>query len=111
MVVMNTKRVLISVALGAVFGAICAYGTASNIPEGLPLMPILAATFYDRVLIGIVIGIADCIKAQPALRGAVLGAIVSVVIAIPSGTTGGAILIGAGIVYGVIIDLVATRTS
>ena len=108
---MNTKRVLISVALGILFGAVCAYGSANNLPAGMPAMPILAAIFYDRVLIGLVVGIADGIKANPALRGAVLGAILSVLIAIPAGVTGGAILIGAGIAYGVIIDVVATRTS
>jgi len=37
--------------------------------------------------------------------------VVSLLITIPSGITGGALLMGAGVVYGMVTDLVATKFS
>ncbi|MEA2046027.1 MAG: hypothetical protein U9N48_05855 [Euryarchaeota archaeon] len=109
---MDTKRVLISTALGLLFGGICTYGSVDHIPSELPMVPILASIFYNRVLLGFVIGIADGIEISPALRGAVLGLIVSAAIAIPTGVVeSAAVIIAAGIVYGIIIDVVATKAS
>ncbi len=82
---MDTKRVLISAVLGLLFGGICAYGSVGHIPSELPMAPILASIFYNRVLLGFVIGIANSIEISPALRGAVLGIVVSAAIAIPTG--------------------------
>jgi hypothetical protein len=106
----NTRRIKISLALGVVAGAICLYGTLTSIP-GVLSLPILATIFYDRVLLGFVVGIAYGLKIHPVIRGAIIGAVVSLIIAIPSGITGGALLMGAGVVYGIIIDLVATKFS
>ena len=106
----NTRRMKISVVLGVVAGAICLYGTLTSIP-GVLTLPILATIFYDRVLLGFVVGIANGLKIHPLIRGAIIGALVSLLIAIPSGITGGALLMGAGVVYGIFIDLVATKFS
>ena len=106
----NTRRIKISVALGFLAGAICLYGTLTSIP-GVLTLPILATIFYYRVLLGFVVGIAYGLKIHPLIRGAIIGAMVSLLIAIPSGITGGAFLMGAGVVYGIIIDIVATRFS
>ena len=106
----NTRRIKISVGLGVVAGAICLYGTLTSIP-GVLTLPILATIFYDRVLLGFVVGIAYGLKIHPLIRGAIIGAVVSLLIAIPSGITGGALLMGTGVVYGIIIDIVATRFS
>ena len=106
----NTRRIKISVGLGVVAGTICLYGTVTSIP-GVLTLPILATIFYDRVLLGFVVGIAYGLKIHPLIRGAIIGAVVSLLIAIPSGITGGALLMGAGVVYGIIIDIVATRFS
>jgi hypothetical protein len=106
----NTRRIKISIALGVIAGAICLYGTLTSIP-GVLTLPILATIFYDRVLLGFVVGIAYGLKIHPLIRGAIIGALVSLLIAIPSGITGGALLMGAGVVYGIIIDLVATKFS
>ncbi|MGD0953701.1 MAG: hypothetical protein ABR985_15155 [Methanotrichaceae archaeon] len=100
----NTRRIKISVALGGVAGAICLYGTLTSIP-GVLTLPILATIFYDRVLLGFVVGIAYGLKIHPLIRGAIIGAVVSLLIAIPSGITGGALLMGAGVVYGMVTDL------
>ena len=94
--------------MGVVAGAICLYGTMTSIP-GMLTWPILATIFYDRVLLGFVVGIAYGLRMHPLIRGAVIGAVVSLLIAIPSGITGGALLMGAGVVYGIIVDLVATK--
>lgn len=106
----NTRRIKISLALGVIAGVICLYGTMTSIP-GVLTIPILATIFYDRILLGFVVGIADGFKINPLIRGAIIGAVVSLLIAIPSGITGGALLVGAGVVYGIFIDLVATKFS
>ena len=48
---------------------------------------------------------------SPLIRGAIIGAVVSLLIAIPSGITGGALLMVEGVVYGIITDIVATKFS
>lgn len=106
----NTKRIKISVALGVVAGAICLYETLTSNP-GVLTLPVLATIFYDRVLLGFVVGIAYGLKINQLIRGAIIGAAVSMLIAIPSGIVGGALLMGSGVVYGIIIDLVATKFS
>jgi hypothetical protein len=106
----NTRRIKISMALGGVAGAICLYGTLASIP-GVLTLPILATIFYDRVLLGFVVGIAYGLKIHPLIRGAIIGAVVSLIVAIPSGIIGGAFLMGAGVVYGIVTDLVATKFS
>lgn len=106
----NTRRIKFSLALGVVAGAICLYGTMTSIP-GVLTIPILATIFYDRVLLGFVVGIADGLKIHPLIRGAIIGAVVSLLIAIPSGVIGGALLMSGGVVYGIVIDLVATKFS
>lgn len=104
----NYRRIVIAIVLGAVFGIICVYGTMTSIQ----LSPIILATIlYDRVLLGVVIGIAYGLDLHPLIRGGTLGAIVSLEIAIPSGIAGGALLLGAGIVYGILIDMIATKFS
>ncbi len=60
---------------------------------------------------GFVVGIAYGLKIHPLIRGAIIGAVVSLLITIPSGITGGALLMGAGVVYGMVTDLVATKFS
>lgn len=102
------RRIAISTALGAIFGAICLYGTMTSLPGQLST-PILATIFYNRVLLGLVIGMAGSVPLHPMLRGAALGLAVSLEIALPSGFQGGALLLGAGAIYGIVTDLLATR--
>ncbi|NYT02991.1 MAG: hypothetical protein GKC10_09600 [Methanosarcinales archaeon] len=106
---MNGRRLQISVALGLLFGLLCAYGSANSVP-GLSL-PILASIFYDRLLLGLAVGMAEGIDLHPLIRGSAIGLVVSLVIAIPAGYYGGALLLAAGLVYGAVIDLAATRFS
>ena len=106
----NTRRIKSRRLLAVLAGAICLYGTLTSIP-GVLTLPILATIFYDRVLLGFVVGIAYGLKIHPLIRGAIIGAVVSLLITIPSGITGGALLMGAGVVYGMVTDLVATKFS
>jgi len=72
-------------------------------------LSILATIFYDRVLLGFVVGIAYGLKIHPLIRGAIIGAVVSLLIAISSGFTGGALLMGASVVYGITNDKVQVQ--
>ena len=115
---MNWKRLIVALVVGALCGLFCAYGTSQLDPEsiGIPgfeiTFALLAATFYNRLLIGLVIGLSGGIVflkgklANAALRGAILGAIVTVAISFYGGAE---ILIVFGIIYGIIIDVAATK--
>ena len=109
----NAKRMGIALALAAFFGFFCAYGTAGvEIPGFVVTMPYLYTIFYSRLLIGFVIGLSEKLKFlkkelhNSILRGAVLGAIVSIGISFYGGAE---VFIAAGIVYGIITDALATR--
>lgn len=70
---MNGKRIVIATVIGLLCGLFCAYGTAKMEDPGFVITTgLLAAIVYNRVLIGVVIGIADDIKLHPVLRGALI---------------------------------------
>jgi len=106
------KRLLISTATGAALGVICIIGASARLGfEGNELF--IFATWINRVVMGLVIGLASCCKNELSirksiLRGAVLGLIISgsLFLATDLKDVPGFF---AGIVYGVIIDLVATK--
>ena len=117
---MNTKRIVIATAIGLLCGLFCAYGVMWQVDEGnldpeLATAWALAYTVFNRVLIGFVVGVADRINLHPVLRGAAIGAVVSLMIGIfplLGGDIMGALMVSAfGVVYGVIADVVATKFS
>ena len=85
-------------------------GTIAKFPEFAADTLFLAGIVHNRTLIGVVIGIADTIDLHPALRGAVIGVVVSMAMAIFS-TDGMLALLGFGLVYGVLIDVVTSKIS
>ena len=89
---MNTKRVIIATVMGGLCGIFCVYGAVWKYPGRFGML-ILASIIYNRALLGFVIGIADNIKIHPIAKGAILGAIVSIAMAIPSGISGGLTLV------------------
>jgi len=103
---MNVKRLVITTILGILCGLFCMYGTIAKFPEFAADTLMLAGIVYNRTLIGIVIGIADNIDLHPALRGAVIGVVVSMAMAIFDASW---ILLGFGLVYGVLIDVVTSK--
>ena len=114
---MNTKRLLIALILGALAGVFCAYGTQMAGESGDLKFEltnaILASVFYNRFLIGIAIGFAAHIKLNSLLRGAIIGTIISISIGIfpmlDGNISGTLMTVAPGLVYGLIIDFVATK--
>lgn len=113
---MNRKRVVIATTIGALCGIYCAGSIAMTPDPGFPLTTgMLAMYFYGRLLIGFFVGIGDNIKLHPAIRGASLGAILSLAISmvplVDGALFGGLLLVIFGIIYGIIADVVATKLS
>ena len=110
---MEMKRLAIALVIGMLAGIFCAYGTTMvNVPGLVVNMPILAMIFYNRLLIGLTVGLAGGVvlvkgkMLNSALRGIILGALVSIGI---SFNGGGEILILLGMIYGLVADLLATK--
>jgi hypothetical protein len=82
------------------------YGAMTKFPEFGTFT--LIGIVYNRALIGIVIGTSDNIDLHPALRGAIIGVVVSMAMAIFS-REGALIVLAFGLVYGVLIDVVTTK--
>lgn len=107
------KRLAIALVVGILTGIFCAYGTMNaDVPGLLVDFGLLATIFYNRLLIGLVVGLAGgivLVKGEllnAGLRGAILGALVSVGITFYGG---GEILVAFGLVYGLVGDLLATK--
>jgi hypothetical protein len=110
---MNAKRVAIATVIGFLCGLFCAYGTLKmDDPSIVVTTGLLASIVYNRVLIGFVVGIGDGIKLHPVLRGALIGIIITMALStmpiVDGRAAGGLTLIGFGIVYGIIADVVAS---
>jgi len=113
---MNAKRVAIATVIGLLCGLFCAYGTSTlEDPNFAITTGLLASIVYNRVLIGFVVGIGDNIKLHPVLRGALIGAGITmamIIFTIVDGdAVGGLTLLAFGVVYGIIADVVATKFS
>ncbi|MFX1392496.1 MAG: hypothetical protein ACFFAH_02875 [Promethearchaeota archaeon] len=113
----DVNRMIIALIIGAVFGIFCAWATSqAPIPSAWLTIEFLIYIFYNRLILGFILGISDNIKiinskyANAAIRGAIIGTIISVILIIIPGWAAISYLF-SGIVYGVIIDLIATRFS
>jgi hypothetical protein len=122
------KRKIVCVLLGIIFGFVCFGFAESNMEEGtLWNTPNMWGILFNRILIGIVVYLGGVLtynkilkfRIYPWFRGASLGAIVSIDLAVWSLMTpnmdkshawaifGMTIVMGA--IYGSIIDIVATK--
>ncbi len=108
---MNYKRLIIGAIMGAILGVVCIIG-ANLRYDGTLSTVYLFAFWFNRVLIGLFIGLLVSIKnpLHLALRGALVGLFIS--FAFYSATefldlTG--FLVGA--VYGVLIEFTAKKLS
>ena len=111
---MNAKRIAIATAIGLLCGLFCAHGASTlENPNFVVSTGLLASVVYNRVLIGFVVGIGDNIKLHPVLRGALIGAVITMALSIftifDGDAMGGLTLIAFGVVYGIIADLVASK--
>lgn len=124
------KRFIVALSLGALSGFLCIYLASRHQPELASFSsPIFWTIVTDRILIGMVIGFAGAFTVHPLfgfafrpwLRGACLGAMVSLPVAAGSMASPAAgpvspwmiffATLVAGAVYGAIIDWVATRVG
>lgn len=111
---MDSRRIIIATVTGALLGVLCIAGVGYRLGFA-GNWGFLFATWYNRVLMGFLIGIAsgfEIVKSRKNvyLRGALIGTLVSAAIFL-STSFRDPISFFAGIAYGVIIDYVATRFS
>ncbi len=106
---MLTKRMKVSLITGAILGVVCIAG--ASVRSGFELNAFyLFAFWYNRLLMGFIIGLLDAKPGSPKVlyRGAFIGFLVSfafyssISFADPIGFV-------AGIIYGVIIEHVALK--
>ncbi|MBD3230419.1 MAG: hypothetical protein GF329_19725 [Candidatus Lokiarchaeota archaeon] len=118
---MNVKRLIISVILGVVFGILCATGAFILFQENTEIPNLIiyvTGAFYNRVIMGFLIGFADRLKIykdkeniiNSIIRGAVLGIIVSVGFAFFNVTLNVNFFI-MGIIFGILNDIISTKFS
>lgn len=106
---MYNRRMVVSLAAGALLGVVCIVGASVRSGFGLEAT-YLFAFWYNRLLMGFVIGLLNSRPGLPVVlyRGALIGLLVSFAFysAIGFGDPVGFI---AGIIYGVIIEYFAFR--
>ena len=104
-----SKRMKVSLLAGAALGVVCIIGALIR-SGGSSGAGFLFALWFNRLLMGMVIGLMEDIKETPRLilRGAVTGLLVSFAFYSADGF-GDAVSFLAGIVYGIIIELAARR--
>ena len=108
---MKNKRLLICIIGGLIAGILCSIGgyLSGNILE-FSFFPI-ASTFFNRMMLGFVIGISR-LRINYLLHGMLIGFLVSLISSISfleNGITGFLFFTIAGIIYGLLIELFATK--
>jgi len=108
---LTSKRVLIATLCGALFGLVCMWMASSNPNATEPMTnPIKWSIFMSRLFLGFTIGIS-AIRMNWWLHGIVLGALLSIPMAVPIMDRPG-IAIGSivmGIIYGFLTELITTK--
>lgn len=106
------KRLIIALITGAILGIFCIIGVGTRLGfAGNEIF--LLATWYNRLIMGLVIGLAgswQIIKGKhnPLWRGLILGLFVSLALFL-STELRDPVGFAAGIVYGIIIDYIASK--
>jgi len=109
----QVKRVAITTIIGILTGLFCIGSLLVATPPGVTPEPWFIVTIlYSRIVQGFVIGIADWIPLHPVLRGAGLGAIMSLQLSfVPlfaHNIYGAGLLFVFGIIYGILADGIAS---
>ena len=117
----SARRIAVALIVGALLGVLCIIGVGARIPGGYSNVVYLAAVWYNRVLMGLMVGLAGgiiLIKSDKnksyinaIARGLLIGLIVSSATLLLSDTILDLMGWFAGIIYGPIIDVVATATE
>jgi len=108
---MNYRRLIICTAGGLIAGIICSAGgiLSGNIAE-LSFFSV-AGTFFNRLMLGFILGISR-LRMNYLLHGILIGLLVSLINSISfleNSLTGFLFFTVAGIIYGLLIELFATR--
>ncbi|NLW89419.1 MAG: hypothetical protein GXY43_06850 [Clostridiaceae bacterium] len=105
------KRLLVALISGAILGVFCIIGAMVRFQFERDFY-YLFSLWYNRLLMGLVIGICPVSKKLPIalLRGAVLGIVVSMAF-FPMTEFTDVISFAVGAVYGIIIEAVAFRVD
>jgi hypothetical protein len=109
----SKQRVAITTAIGILSGIYCAGSLLVAAPPGVtPELWFMIMILYARILQGFFIGLADGIPLPPAVRGAGIGTLFSLLIVIVPlhalNYFGAAMLLVFGIIYGVLADCIAS---
>ncbi|MGY5872064.1 MAG: hypothetical protein RTV72_07475 [Candidatus Thorarchaeota archaeon] len=119
---MNYRRIAIATIVGALLGVLCIIGVGSRIPGNYSNVIYLAGVWYNRVLMGLMVGFAGHVTiiksdndknyVNAIVRGLIIGFIVTSATLLLSDTIP-LDWLGwfAGLMYGPIIDVIATATE
>ena len=103
---MINKRLIYSVLLGILAGLFCYFGGKYG-AHIVFSKRMIAGTLLNRTLIGFVIGITSW-KLNYVLRGAMIGILISSLMAIYAPLQGAVMFTLFGMVYGIVIDWLVT---
>ncbi len=104
---MNTKRIVIATLLGVMAGIICWLG--GEYGAGITFTGVMiAGTILNRTLIGFVIGISG-LRMNYLLHGILIGAVVTLTMAVFGDLSGAIALMLFGMGYGFLIELLTTK--
>lgn len=111
----RSKRVAVALAVGSVLGVFCILGVGHRVGyDGNGLF--LFSVWYNRLLMGLVVGLAGEVtllrarKTNVVVRGLLLGTVVTLASSLSTEFRDGPAFF-AGMVYGPIIDVLATWLS
>ncbi|MCX6690220.1 MAG: hypothetical protein NTZ39_11130, partial [Methanoregula sp.] len=112
-IMVQKRRIAITTAIGVLTGIYCAGSLLVAAPPGVtPELWFMVMILYGRIIQGFVIGFADGIPLHPVIRGAGLGAIISLLLCIVPLSAhnyfGALMLLVFGIIYGVLADGIAS---
>ena len=112
----HKKRITITTGIGILTGLYCAGSLLIAAPPGVTPEPgFMVTIFYGRMIQGFVIGFADGIPLRPAVRGAGLGLVFSLLLCIiplfAHNYFGAVMLVVFGIIYGVLADGIASHVQ
>ncbi|MFX1537710.1 MAG: hypothetical protein ACFFDI_26230 [Promethearchaeota archaeon] len=115
---MNIKRIILGIIFGVVAGILCVFGNILLTPSWTGNEGFLVIAFWNRVILGLLIGFAGDLKLVQSetaplnaiIRGAIFGAIVSLHLAFFSNVFSFLFFL-MGIVFGAAIDLLGTLAS
>lgn len=114
---MNVKRIILATILGAILGVFCILGAGGRVGGWIGNEILLIGLWYNRVIMGIIIGFAGDLKLiksgksakwlNATLRGAILGVLVALQFYLSTSLLD-LLSFLAGIMYGIIIDVIST---